>query len=112
MTDHVVRLYAVALSLVVLFLTWAAVAARPWEPAAGGQDPRVVALERREAALRRRSAQVERAVERRFARYERRLRARERRIASVRAAGPVAPAVAAPAVGLVSLPPVTSSGSS
>jgi hypothetical protein len=112
MTDHVVRLYAVALSLAVLFLTWAAVAARPWEPVVDAQDPRLAALERREEALRRRGARVERAVERRFARYERRLRAREQRIASVRAAGPVAPAASAPAVGLVSLPPVTSSRSS
>lgn len=118
MTNHVARLYAVALALAVLFLTWAVVAARPWATAAAAEkDPRIVALERREAKLRRQSVRVERTVERRFARYEARLRKRKRAIAAVQAANasalvaaPSAPA--APAVGVVSLPPVTSSSSS
>ncbi|MGH3024726.1 MAG: hypothetical protein ACRDNI_13790 [Gaiellaceae bacterium] len=123
MTDHVPRLYAVALSLVVLFLTWAVVAARPWAATAAEKDPRIVALERREAELRRKGARVERRVQRRFAAYEVRLRKRKRAIAAVQAANadaaaavpaaPAAPAAAAPpSVGVVSLPPVTSSESS
>ena len=121
MTNHVARLYAVALALVVLFLTWAVVAARPWAASAAEQDPRMVALERREAKLRRKSIRVERQVKHRFAAYEVRLRKRKRAIAAIQAANAsataTAPAVssasaAAPAVASVSLPPITSSSSS
>jgi hypothetical protein len=121
MTDHVARLYAVSLALVVLFLTWAVVAARPWAATAAEKDPRIVALERREAKLRRKSVRVERQVKRRFAAYEARLRKRQRAIAAIQAAdasaaaapaASSAPAAAAPSVATVSLPPVTSSSSS
>jgi hypothetical protein len=122
MTNHVARLYAVALALVVLFLTWAVVAARPWAATAAENDPRIVALERREAQLRRKSVRVERQVKRRFAAYEVRLRKRKRAIAAIQAANastaasaPVvsaAPSATAPSVGVVSLPPITSTSSS
>jgi len=122
MTDHVVRLYAVALALVVLFLTWAVVAARPWAATAAEKDPRIVALERREAQLRRKSVRVERQVKRRFAAYEVRLRKRKRAIAAIEAANASAaaaapavssaPSAAPPSVGVVSLPPITSTSSS
>jgi len=122
MTDHVARLYAVSLALVVLFLTWAVVAARPWAATAAEQDPRIVALERREAQLRRKSVRVERQVKRRFAAYEVRLRKRKRAIAAIEAANASAaaaapavssaPSAAPPSVGVVSLPPITSTSSS
>ncbi len=128
MTNHVVRLYAVALALAVLFLTWAVVAAKPWEATAQEKDPRLVALERREMRLRKETIRVNRLVKRRFARYERRLAARKAEIAAIQAANasvgsvsvssggegatPSAPAAAAPSVGVVSLPPVTSTRSS
>jgi hypothetical protein len=70
MTNHVARLYLVALALVVFFLTWVVVAACPWATTAtAGEDPRLAALERREARLRRQSVRVQRLVNRRFARY-------------------------------------------
>ena len=97
MTNHVARLYAVSLALVVLFLTWAAVAARPWAASAAEQDPRIVALERREAKLRRKGIRVERQVKRRFAAYEVRLRKRKRAIAAIQAANASA-ATAVPAI--------------
>ena len=127
MTNHAARLYAVALALAVLFVTWAVVAARPWAATAAERDPRIVALERREAQLRRKSVRVERRVQRRFAAYEKRLRKRKREIAAIQAANagaaaaPVsvpaaspaaAPAAAPPLVSVVSVPPVTSSESS
>ena len=122
MTDHVARLYAVSLALVVLFLTWAVVAARPWAATAAEKDPRIVALERREAQLRRKSVRVERQVKRRFAAYEVRLRKRKRAIAAIEAANATAtaaapaasaaPSAAPPSVGVVSLPPITSTSSS
>lgn len=124
MTDHVARLYALALSLVVFFTTWALVAARPWghEAEAAAKDPRVVALERRQERLQKESARVQRLVQRRFAAYERRLRERQRAIAAVQASNaaaasavPVASAPSAPAppsVSVVSVPPITNTSSS
>jgi hypothetical protein len=104
MTDHVVRLYAAALALVVFFLTWAVVAARPWaEESTAQKDPRLAALERREQRLRREAIRVNRLVERRFENYRAQLAARQTRPAA---------AVSAPSVGAVSLPPVTSTRSS
>lgn len=108
MTNHVAKLYAVALALVVFFVTWAGVAARPW--ATEAEDPRLVALERRELRLRRERARVQRVLRQRVAAYQVRLNARQREIAAARAAAP-AP-VAAPSVGVVSLPPVTATRSS
>ena len=128
MTDHVARLYAIALGVVIFFVTWAVVAARPWAAEATAKDPRLVALERREERLRRESVRVQRAVRRRFARYRRELAARQDQIAAIQASNAVAaPApissgggsasgsargASAPSVSVVSLPPVTSSGSS
>jgi hypothetical protein len=122
MTDHLARLYAVALAIVVFCLTWAVVAARPWAHEQE-KDPRLVALERREAKLRRESVRVQRLVERRFAAYRVRLRQRERELAAVSAATSVAapasapapvaaPAPAAPVVSVVPAPPVTATRSS
>jgi hypothetical protein len=124
MTDHLARLYAVALAIVVFCLTWAVVAARPWAHEQE-KDPRLVALERREAKLRRESVRVQRLVERRFAAYRVRLRQRERELAAVSAATSVAApasapapvaapasAPAAPVVSVVPAPPVTATRSS
>jgi hypothetical protein len=104
MADHVARLYAAALAIVVFFVTWAVVAARPWaseSPAA--DDPRLVALERREQRLRRDAVRVNRLVERRFANYRAQLAARQ---------ATSAPAPSTPSVGVASLPPITSTRSS
>jgi hypothetical protein len=80
MTDHVARLYAGALALLVFFVVWAVVAARPWAEA-GDTDPRMAALERREQRLMRESKRVNKVVQRRFATYRRRLARRKREIA-------------------------------
>jgi hypothetical protein len=130
MTDHVARLYAGALALLVFFVVWAVVAARPWAEA-GETDPRMAALERREQKLMRESRRVNKVVERRFATYRRRLVRRKREIAeaeaaaaaaavpSAPAASSVAPTSSAPAapaapppVAVTAAPPVTSTGSS
>ena len=60
MTSHVGRLYSLALALVVFFLVWAIVAARPW--AATTASPRLQALALREAQLRRDAQLVNRIV--------------------------------------------------
>ncbi len=103
MTSHTGRLYALALALVVLFLTWAVVAAHPWirsAPAAVA-DPRLAALKAREQRLRVEEAAVRKLLRRRWATYNRRLAARRRAIAAARTAP------AAPSVRVVTLPPLT-----
>jgi len=127
MTSHVGRLYALAVALLVFFLTWATVAARPWSAAAPARaDPRAAALAARQVRLRHESVVVARIVRRRWAIYRKQLRQRQLRIATVNRANAAAarqvqlaasaaaapPAVsgysvAAPSVRVVSLPPVT-----
>ncbi len=94
MTNHVARLHAGALALLVFFLVWAVVAARPWAQPAE-TDPRAAALERREQRLAREARRVNRVVERRFATYRRRLARRQREIAAAGAAAPPAAATSA-----------------
>ena len=97
MTNHVTRLYAIALALAVFFCTWAVVAARPWA-ADPPKDPRLAALERREERLRRKSIRVQRIVNRRFAAYRVRLKQRQAEIAAVNAANAAAAAATPVAV--------------
>lgn len=70
MKSHVVRLYALAVTLTVFFLSWAVIAAKPWqgEPAAGS-DLRLAQLAAREAQLRREASRVQLVLDRRFAGY-------------------------------------------
>lgn len=102
MTSPVGRLYATALALVLFFLTWAVVAARPWAQTATSTDPRLQALAVREARLRHDAQVVNRIVARRWATYRRELAARRAQIASVKAAP-----VYSSAVRVVNLPPLT-----
>ena len=123
MTSHVGRLYALALALLVFFLTWATVSAHPWSaPATPRADPRAAALAARQLQLRHESVVVAHIVRRRWAIYRKQLRLRKQQIAVVNranaaaarqahlvaSAAAAAPAVsAAPSVRVVSLPPVT-----
>jgi hypothetical protein len=108
-TNHVGRLYALALALVVFFLAWAVVAARPWSTPAA--DPRLKALAARETHLRREAQLVNRVVARRWAAYRVALRARRVQISAARArAAQAAASYAAPtsaSVRVVMLPPLT-----
>lgn len=100
MTSHAGRIYALALALVVFFLAWATLAARPWVSAG---DPRLRTLAQREAALRREARIVNAIVAHRFAHYRAALRARQAAIA----AAAVAPSAPASGVRVVMLPPLT-----
>lgn len=102
MTSHVARLYALAVALLVFFLSWAAVAARPWAPTTSA-DPRLAALAAREQRVRQESVAVRRIVQQRWAVYRARLRTQRAQAAA---------AAAAPAVRVVSLPPLTVTRSS
>jgi pyruvate/2-oxoglutarate dehydrogenase complex dihydrolipoamide acyltransferase (E2) component len=111
MTNHVVRLYAFACSLLVLFAMWAAIAARPWATSQPKADPRWAAFAAREQRVRQEAVVVQRVVARRWHAYRVRLAVRRHEIAAAtqrRAAlASAAPAPAAPSVRVVSLPPVT-----
>ena len=100
MTNHVGRLYALAVALLVFFVTWAAVAARPWAPSSHGTDPRLKALAAREQRLRHESLVVRRIVQHRWAVYRVQLKKRNAQRAQLAAAPP-------PPVRVVNLPPVT-----
>ena len=122
MTSHVGRLYALALALFVFFLTWTTVAAHPWSARSTPRaDPRAAALAARQLRVRHESVVVARVVRRRWAVYRRQLHRRQQRIAAINranaaaarqaqlaaSAAAVAPAVSAPSVRVVTLPPVT-----
>jgi hypothetical protein len=108
-TNHVGRLYSLALALVIFFLAWAVVAARPWSTSAA--DPRLKVLAAREAQLRREAQLVNRVVARRWAAYRAALRVRQAEIATAKArsAQQAASYAAAPSAGVrvVTLPPLT-----
>jgi hypothetical protein len=88
MTSHVGRLYVAAIAILVFFVVWAAVAAKPWRSTA--PDPRLQQLALRQQALKRETALVNQVLA---------LQAR---------AHTTAPAAAAtPAVRVVTLPPLT-----
>ena len=93
MTSHVARLYALAASILGLFLAWAGIAAAPW-PAkttpAAAQDPVPAAL----------------------AAYEQRLRRDARLVSRILARRAEQPPPSAPSVRIVSAPPVATTRTS
>jgi len=107
MTSNVGRLYALALALVVFFLTWTTVAARPWvHTSKRVADPRLAALAAREQRLRHESLVVQRIVQKRWAVYHVELKKRKSQIAAQQTQLAATPA-AAPSVRVVTLPPLT-----
>jgi hypothetical protein len=121
MTNHVARLYALAGSVLVLFVAWAAVATHPWQTKTHrATDPRVHALVVRERRIRHESLVVRRIVGRRWQHYRVAVAQRKREIAAVQqkhrralAAAAAAPALSSPSyspsppVQVVTLPPLT-----
>ncbi len=87
MTSHAARLYALAAAVLVFFVSWAAIAARPWASPAAKQDPRIAALAAREQRLRAESIAVKRILDRRWAAYRSAL-ARRRQAAARLASAP------------------------
>ncbi len=90
MTSRLGRLYVLAVSLLVFFLMWALVAAKPWATAKPSSQAQLIAL--REQALRRETKLVNRILRERAVAAK----ARSRQLAA-----------AAPAVRIVTLPPLT-----
>jgi hypothetical protein len=108
MTSHVGRLYALAIALLIFFVTWAAVAAKPWATThTAAKDPRLAALAAREQRIRHESVVVARVVRHRWAVYRVALRKRQGQIAAAKRAQVAAAAAPAPSVQVVNLPPLT-----
>ena len=85
MTNHLLRLYAAVVALLVFFLTWMVIAAHPWRAKPKAQrDPRLVALANREQHLEHDALVVRRVVKRRWTVYRRDLKKRLAEIAAVR----------------------------
>ena len=97
MTNHTVRLYVAAVSLLAFFVLWATIAAHPWRSTAA--DPRLALLAQRERALRREAALVHEIVAQRAAAV-----ARAKKAAVTRTR--VAATSASPSVRVVQLPPL------
>ena len=115
MTDTSHRLYAVAIAVVVFFLSWATVAAKPW--ATAKPDPRLAALAQREQRLRADAKLVQQVVDNRDDRLPPGAEGAQAQIAAVkprrgRAARALqsrrhGAAAAAASVRVVNLPPLT-----
>jgi hypothetical protein len=73
MTNHVARLYALAVSLVVFFAMWIAVSTHPWpqstKSTATAVDPQIARLKVRERHLRAETRRVNLIVKRRSSAY-------------------------------------------
>ena len=102
MANHHARLYGLALAVVVFFLAWAVVAARPWATAAA--DPRLRTLAIRQAQLQREAKVVRKVIAARWARYRVELKARRAQIARVNAAAAAAASAAAAAAAAAPAP--------
>lgn len=92
MTNHVVRLYTASAAIIVFFVAWAGIAARPWVTPA--PDPQVAALAQRQQRLQRDAKLIQLIAARRAA---------NNRAAQV---------AAAPMVRIVRLPPITTTRTS
>ena len=85
MKHHTARLYVASATLLVFFLLWVTIAAKPWTSASKRTaDPRVLALQARQRALKHEAAHVKAVVASRWHRYEKALRSREREIAAAK----------------------------
>jgi hypothetical protein len=79
---HTLRLYVASVTLLVFFVLWAVIAAKPWSSASSRStpDPRLVALDRRQRRLQQEARKVKRTLDRRWHAYRKRLRARRAQI--------------------------------
>jgi hypothetical protein len=67
-TSHVGRFWAMAIALVVFFILWASISAKPWA-SSGPTDPRLAALQAREQKVQTRAIAAQQLLNRRWAAY-------------------------------------------
>ena len=69
MTNAIGRFWAVALALVVFFILWAVLAAKPWVSSGTPSDPRLAALQAREQKVQTRALAAQQTLNKRWAVY-------------------------------------------
>ncbi len=113
MTNAIGRFWAVAVALVVFFVLWAVLAAKPWVSSSTPADPRLAALQAREQATQNRALAAQQSLNRRWAAYRSALlRQKGTLTAQQRAQLAVAPAGPSVIVKVTGAAPVTQSTSS
>ena len=80
MRSHALRLYVFSITLLLFFVLWALIAAKPWAARSGTSPAVLKALNARERRLQHEARVVERTVHRRWAAYRHKLRARQAQI--------------------------------
>ena len=82
MKSYVLRVYVAAVTILVFFVLWAVIAAKPWADAATRHtlDPKLAALDRRQRRLEEEARLVKQTLDRRWSEYRSRLRRREAQI--------------------------------
>jgi len=68
-TNAIGRFWAVALALVVFFVLWAVLAAKPWTSSGAPADPRLTALQAREQKTQNRALAAQQTLNKRWAAY-------------------------------------------
>jgi hypothetical protein len=68
-TSAIGRFWATALALVVFFILWAVLSAKPWVSASGPADPRLAALQAREQKLQNQALAAQQTLNSRWAAY-------------------------------------------
>ena len=69
MTSAIGRFWATTVALVVFFVLWAALSARPWVSASKPTDPRLAALQAREQKVQTRALAAQQTLNKRWAAY-------------------------------------------
>jgi len=69
MTNVVGRFWAVAVALVVFFILWAVLAAKPWVSSGAAADPRLSALQLQEQKTQTRALAAQQTLNKRWAAY-------------------------------------------
>ena len=105
MANHVGRLYAAAVGVFVLFLSWAAIAAHPWATPKANPQLQLIAL--REQALKRETALVNTILQQRATTAKLVATAKQRAAAQTISQTQAAPAPSSAGVRVVTLPPLT-----
>jgi hypothetical protein len=112
-TNAIGRFWAVALALVVFFILWAVLAARPWASSGAPADPRLTALQAQEQKTQNRALAAQQTLNKRWAVYRSALMRQKGSLTAQQqaqlAAAPAGPSVIVKVTGA---PPVTQSTSS
>jgi hypothetical protein len=116
MAKSIGRFWAIAVALVVFFVLWAVVAARPWVSSSGTSltDPRLAALQAREQKIQNQAIAAQQTLNKRWAAYRAALLRHRGSLTPAQraqlAAAPAGPSVVVKVTGAAPVTHTTSSG--